>query len=61
VLLEVSPNVKKEQPTRCEFEVSGTGSETLSVLLRTAEGVDEDFEAAARRFVVSEIDTSNIR
>jgi hypothetical protein len=59
-LPDVSENAKKEQLKLCELEVSGIESKTLLVLLRIAEGIDEDFEAAARRVVVSKIDIPNI-
>jgi hypothetical protein len=56
----VSANAKKEQLKLCELEVSEIESETLFVLPRIAEGIDEDFETAARRVVVSKIDISDI-
>jgi hypothetical protein len=56
----VSANAKKEQLKLCELEVSEIESETLFVLLRIAEGIDEDFETVARRVVVSKIDISDI-
>jgi hypothetical protein len=56
----VSANAKKEQLKLCELEVSEIESETLFVLLRIAEGIDEDFETVARRIVVSKIHISDI-
>jgi hypothetical protein len=59
-LPEVSANAKKEQLKLCELEVSENELETLFVLLRIAEGIDEDFETVARRVVVSKIDILDI-
>jgi hypothetical protein len=56
----VSANAKKEQLKLCELEVSENELETLFVLLRIAEGIDEDFETVARRVVVSKIDILDI-
>jgi hypothetical protein len=56
----VSANAKKEQLKLCKLEVSEIKSETLFVLLRIAEGIDENFETVARRVVVSKIDISDI-